>query len=85
MKTDLLNIKGDEIMDKVISAESITCLGTKDIQVDITKDGFIVNIIAWGEWYVEEAKDIKELEELLNEFNVQQYTINEIKERIANA
>lgn len=85
MKTDLLNIKGDEIMDKVISAESITCLGTKDIQVDITKDGFIVNIIAWGEWYVEKAKDIKELEELLNEFNVQQYTINEIKERIANA
>ena len=85
MKTDLLNIKGDEIMDKVISAESITCLGTKDIQVDITRDGFVVNIIAWGEWYVEEAKDIKELEELLNEFNVQQYTINEIKERIANA
>lgn len=72
-------------MDKVISAESITCLGTKDIQVDITRDGFVVNIIAWGEWYVEEAKDIKELEELLNEFNVQQYTINEIKERIANA
>lgn len=72
-------------MDKVISAESITCLGTKDIQVDITKDGFIVNIIAWGEWYVEEVKDIKGLEELLNEFNVQQYTINEIKERIANA
>lgn len=72
-------------MDKVISAESITCLGTKDIQVDITKDGFIVNIIAWGEWYIEEAKDRKELEELLNEFNVQQYTINEIKERIANA
>lgn len=72
-------------MDKVISVESITCLGTKDIQVDITKGGFIVNIIAWGEWYVEEAKDIKELEELLNEFNVQQYTINEIKERIVNA
>ena len=72
-------------MDRVISAESITCLGIKDIQVDIMKDGFIVNIIAWGEWYVEEAKDIKELEELLNEFNVQQYTINEIKERITNA
>ena len=72
-------------MDKIISVESITYLGTKDIQVDITKDGFVVNIIAWGEWYVEEAKDIKELEELLNEFNVQQYTINEIKERIANA
>ena len=72
-------------MDKVISAESINCLGTKDIQVDITKDGFVVNIIALGEWYIEEAKDIKELEELLNEFNVQQYTINEIKERIANA
>ena len=72
-------------MDKVISAESINCLGTKDIQVDITKEGFVVNIIAWGEWYTEEAKDIEELEELLNEFNVQQYTINEIKERIANA
>ncbi|MGL4861625.1 MAG: hypothetical protein ACRCZO_13120 [Cetobacterium sp.] len=72
-------------MNKVISAESINCLGTKDIQIDITKDGFVVNIIAWGEWYTEKAKDIKELEELLNEFNVQQYTINEIKERIANA
>lgn len=72
-------------MNKVISAESVTCLGTKDIQVDITGDGFVVNIIAWGEWYTEEAKDVKELEELLNEFNVQQYTINEIKERIANA
>lgn len=44
-------------MDKVISAESITCLGTKDIQVDITRDGFVVNIIAWGEWYTEETKD----------------------------
>lgn len=69
-------------MDKVISAESVTCLGTKDIQVDITKDGFIVNIIAWGEWYIEEAKDIKELEELLNEFNVQQYAINRIKQMV---
>lgn len=72
-------------MDKIISVESITYLGTKDIQVDITKDGFVVNIIAWGEWYIEEAKNVKELEELLNEFNVQQCTINEIKERIANA
>ncbi|MGL5964965.1 MAG: hypothetical protein ACRCZR_05825 [Cetobacterium sp.] len=72
-------------MDKLISTESINCLGSKDIQVEITKDGFVVNIIAWGEWYIEKAKDVKELEDLLNEFNVQQYTINEIKEMIANA
>lgn len=69
-------------MDKVISTESINCLGTKDIQVEITRDGFIVNIIAWGEWYIEKAKDIDELEELLNEFNVQKYAIKEIKERV---
>ena len=72
-------------MEKVISMESINCLGTKDIQIDITKDGFVVNIIAWGEWYIEKAKDINELEELLNEFNIQQYAINEIKEKILNA
>ncbi|MGL4904805.1 MAG: hypothetical protein ACRC34_04845 [Cetobacterium sp.] len=72
-------------MDKLVSMESINCLGSKDIQVEITKDGFVVNIIAWGEWYIEKAKDVKELEDLLNEFNVQQYTINEIKEMIANA
>lgn len=72
-------------MEKVISTESINCLGTKDIQIEITKDGFVVNIIAWGEWYIEKAKDISELEELLNEFNIQQYTINEIKEKILNA
>lgn len=72
-------------MEKVISMESINCLGTKDIQIEVTKDGFIVNIIAWGEWYIEKAKDINELEELLNEFNIQQYTINEIKEKILNA
>ena len=69
-------------MDKVISAESVTCLGTKDIQVDIMGDGFVVNIIAWGEWYIEKAKDVDELEELLNEFNVQQYTINKIKQMV---
>lgn len=72
-------------MEKVISTESINCLGTKDIQMEITKDGLIVNIIAWGEWYIEKAKDINELEELLNEFNIQQYAINEIKEKILNA
>lgn len=72
-------------MEKVISTESINCLGTKDIQIEITKDGFVVNIIAWGEWYIEKAKDINELEELLNEFNIQQYAINEIKEKILNA
>lgn len=72
-------------MEKVISTESINCLGTKDIQIEITKDVFVVNIIAWGEWYIEKAKDINELEELLNEFNVQQYVINEIKEKILNA
>lgn len=72
-------------MEKVISTESINCLGTKDIQIEITRDGFVVNIIAWGEWYIEKAKDINELEELLNEFNIQQYTINEIKEKILNA
>lgn len=72
-------------MEKVISMESINCLGTKDIQIEITRDGFVVNIIAWGEWYIEKAKDISELEELLNEFNIQQYTINEIKEKILNA
>ena len=72
-------------MEKIISTESINCLGTKDIQIDITKDGFVVNIIAWGEWYIEKAKDINELEELLNEFNIQQYAINEIKEKILNA
>ena len=72
-------------MEKVISMESINCLGTKDIQIDITKDGFVVNIIAWGEWYIEKAKDISELEELLNEFNIQQYAVNEIKEKILNA
>ena len=69
-------------MDKVISAESMNCLGTKDIQVEVTRDGFIVNIIAWGEWYVEKAKDVDELEELLNEFNVQQHTINKIKQMV---
>ena len=58
-------------MEKVILMESINCLGTKDIQIDITKDGFVVNIIAWGEWYIEKVKDINELEELLNEFNMQ--------------
>ena len=72
-------------MEKVISTESINCLGTKDIQIEITKDGFVVNIIAWGEWYIEKAKDINELEELLNEFNIQQYAINEIKEKTLNA
>lgn len=72
-------------MEKVISMESINCLGTKDIQIDITKDGFVVNIVAWGEWYIEKAKDINELEELLNEFNIQQYAINEIKEKRLNA
>lgn len=72
-------------MEKVISMESINCLGTKDIQIDITKDEFVVNIIAWGEWYIEKDKDINELEELLNEFNIQQYAINEIKEKILNA
>lgn len=72
-------------MEKVISMESINCLGTKDIQIEITRDGFVVNIIAWGEWYIEKAKDISELEELLNEFNIQQYAINEIKEKILNA
>lgn len=72
-------------MEKVISMESINCLGTKDIQIEITKDGFVVNIIAWGEWYIEKAKDINELEELLNEFNIQQYAVNEIKEKILNA
>lgn len=72
-------------MEKVISMESINCLGTKDIQIDITKDGFVVNIVAWGEWYIEKAKDINELEELLNEFNIQQYAINEIKEKTLNA
>lgn len=72
-------------MEKIISTESINCLGTKDIQIEITKDGFVVNIIAWGEWYIEKAKDINELEELLNEFNIQQYAINEIKEKILNA
>lgn len=72
-------------MEKVISTESINCLGTKDIQIEITKDGFVVNIIAWGEWYIEKAKDINELEELLNEFNIQQYAVNEIKEKILNA
>lgn len=72
-------------MEKVISMESINCLGTKDIQIEITRDGFVVNIIAWGEWYIEKAKDINELEELLNEFNVQQYVINKIKEKILNA
>lgn len=72
-------------MEKVISMESINCLGTKDIQIEITRDGFVVNIIAWGEWYIEKAKDINELEELLNEFNVQQYAINKIKEKILNA
>lgn len=72
-------------MEKVISMESINCLGTKDIQIEITRNGFVVNIIAWGEWYIEKAKDINELEELLNEFNIQQYTINEIKEKILNA
>lgn len=72
-------------MEKVISMESINCLGTKDIQIEITRDGFVVNIIAWGEWYIEKAKDINELEELLNEFNIQQYAINEIKEKILNA
>lgn len=68
-------------MEKVISMESINCLGTKDIQIEITKDG----LIAWGEWYIEKDKDINELEELLNEFNIQQYAINEIKEKILNA
>ena len=72
-------------MEKVISTESINCLGTKDIQIEITKDGFVVNIVAWGEWYIEKAKDINELEELLNEFNIQQYAINEIKEKTLNA
>lgn len=72
-------------MEKAISTESINCLGTKDIQIEITKDGFVVNIIAWGEWYIEKAKDISEVEELLNEFNIQQYAINEIKEKILNA
>lgn len=72
-------------MEKVISMESINCLGTKDIQIEITRDGFVVNIIAWGEWYIEKAKDINELEELLNEFNIQQYVVNEIKEKILNA
>lgn len=72
-------------MGKVISTESINCLGTKDIQIEIVENGFIVDIIAWGEWYTEKAKDIKELEELLEEFNVQKLTINEIKERITNA
>ncbi|MGL5208376.1 hypothetical protein [Cetobacterium sp.] len=72
-------------MEKVISMESINYLGTKDIQIDITKDGFVVNIVAWGEWYIEKAKDINELEELLNEFNIQQYAINEIKEKRLNA
>ena len=72
-------------MEKVISMESINCLGTKDIQIEITRDGFVVNIIAWGEWYIEKAKDINELEELLNEFNIQQYAVNEIKEKILNA
>ena len=72
-------------MEKAISTESINCLGTKDIQIEITKDGFVVNTIAWGEWYIEKAKDINELEELLNEFNIQQYVVNEIKEKILNA
>lgn len=72
-------------MEKVISMEGINCLGTKDIQIEITRDGFVVNIIAWGEWYIEKAKDINELEELLNEFNIQQYAVNEIKEKILNA
>ncbi|MGL4865124.1 MAG: hypothetical protein ACRC4T_18685 [Cetobacterium sp.] len=69
-------------MDKLVLTESINCLGTKDIQVEITKDGFVVNIIAWGEWYTEKAKDIDELEELLNEFNVQKYAIKEIKQMV---
>lgn len=69
-------------MDKLVLTESINCLGTKDIQVEITKDGFVVNIIAWGEWYIEKAKDIDELEELLNEFNVQKYAIKEIKQMV---
>lgn len=72
-------------MEKVISMESINCLGTKDIQIEITRNGFVVNIIAWGEWYIEKVKDINELEELLNEFNIQQYAVNEIKEKILNA
>lgn len=69
-------------MDKLVLTESINSLGTKDIQVEITKDGFVVNIIAWGEWYTEKAKDIDELEELLNEFNVQKYAIKEIKQMV---
>lgn len=71
--------------NQFINAESVSYLGTKDIRIEVTKEGFIVDIIAWGQWYVEKAKDVEELEELLNDFNVQQYTINEIKERIKNA
>lgn len=71
--------------NQFINAESVSYLGTKDIRIEVTKEGFVVDIIAWGQWYVEKAKDVEELEELLNDFNVQQYTINEIKERIKNA
>lgn len=71
--------------NQFINAESVSYLGTKDIRIEVTKEGFVVDIIAWGQWYVEKAKDVEELEELLNDFNVQEYTINEIKERIKNA
>lgn len=71
--------------NQFINAESVSYLGTKDIRIEVTKEGFVVDIIAWGQWYVEKAKDVEELEELLNDFNVQKYTINEIKERIKNA
>lgn len=72
-------------MNKSILVSYKTNLGTKEIEVEITRDLYIVNIIAYGEWNVEKVKNINELENLLDEYNIHNCVIDNLKEKILNA
>ena len=69
-------------MNKVILNEYKSCLGTIEIEIECKSKEYIVDIIAWGEWYREKIKTIKEIEEILEGYGIAQSKINEIKGQV---
>lgn len=68
-------------MTEWVRVDSKTCLGTKEVTIGVHKEGFVIDIIAFGDWHIEEVKTLKELEDLLNEYYIQKYAIVELLEK----
>lgn len=71
-------------MKKIIFIKDHNFLGTKEIEIEVFEGYYLINILAWGDWYIEKVKTIDELKTILLEYNIQKSIIVQIIEKITN-